>query len=453
MSSVNRNTPPRTHMGALAAQIGPLAQLERSVLSCLLWEDEFYESGEIIGARIASLVKQVPAELVADVAVRAKREMRLRHVPLLLTRELMRSPEGRKLAGGLFAQVILRADDLTEFLAIYWKDKKDEPLAKQVKKHLGEAFRRFDEYHLAKYNGGQKVVKLRDVLRITRPKPANADQAELWRRLVKGELATPDTWEVNLSAGEDKRATFARLMGEEKLGTLAFLRNLRNMHQAGVEKSTVAAYAGRARVDRILPFQFIAAFRAVPDWQDVIEPMMLRCLEGQRQLSGKTVLVIDTSGSMTARLSRKSELSRKDVAAALAILVREVCEQAVVYCTAGNDGTCQHATMQIPPRRGFALSSYITGDKVAQIGGGGIFLVQCMEAIRKQQKDADRVIVLTDEQDCDTKLKPESADAFGRRNYLINVASARNGVGYGKWVHIDGWSDRVLDYIVRAEEQ
>ena len=86
---------------------------------------------------------------------------------------------------------------------------------------------------------------------------------------------------------------------------------------------------------------------------------------------------------MHARLSARSELSRKDVAAALAILVREICEEPVVYCTASNDSTRVHATMAIPPRRGFSLSDYITGQEVSsRIGGGGIFLVQCMEYIR-----------------------------------------------------------------------
>ena len=143
-------------------------------MSCLLWESEFYEDGQTIGQRIAELVKPVPAEDVARVAVQAKEDMQLRHVPLLLARELMRTKEGRAQAKGLFPRVILRPDDITEFLAIYWKDNKDEPLAKQVKKRLGDSFRKFDEYQLAKYNGGQKAVKLRDALRITRPKPANA---------------------------------------------------------------------------------------------------------------------------------------------------------------------------------------------------------------------------------------------------------------------------------------
>ena len=112
----------------------------------------------------------------------------------------------------MFLRVILRPDDITEFLAIYWKDNPDEPLAKQVKRWLGESFRKFDEYRLAKYNGGQKAVKLRDVMRITRPKPANEAQAELWRKLIKGELATPDTWEVELSKGGDKKEAWTRLL-------------------------------------------------------------------------------------------------------------------------------------------------------------------------------------------------------------------------------------------------
>ena len=34
---------------------------------------------------------------------------------------------------------------------------------------------------------------------------------------------------------------------------------------------------------------------------------------------------------------------------------------------------------------------------------------------------------------------------------MINVASYKNGVGYGKWTHIDGWSDAVIEYIRALE--
>jgi hypothetical protein len=36
---------------------------------------------------------------------------------------------------------------------------------------------------------------------------------------------------------------------------------------------------------------------------------------------------------------------------------------------------------------------------------------------------------------------------------MINVASYRCGVGYGKWTHIDGWSEAVVDYIREYERE
>ena len=51
---------PRTHEGALATpNPSALAQLKRSVMACMLWEDSFYEDGKAIAERIAELLKQV----------------------------------------------------------------------------------------------------------------------------------------------------------------------------------------------------------------------------------------------------------------------------------------------------------------------------------------------------------------------------------------------------------
>jgi 60 kDa SS-A/Ro ribonucleoprotein len=40
----------------------------------------------------------------------------------------------------------------------------------------------------------------------------------------------------------------------------------------------------------------------------------------------------------------------------------------------------------------------------------------------------------------------------GAKGYMINVASAKNGVGYGKWTHIDGFSENVIRWIVEHEQ-
>ena len=51
----------RTHEGGPAKTITPELQLRRSVLACLLWEDQFYEDGVEIAGRIAELVPKVEA--------------------------------------------------------------------------------------------------------------------------------------------------------------------------------------------------------------------------------------------------------------------------------------------------------------------------------------------------------------------------------------------------------
>jgi hypothetical protein len=222
------------------------------------------------------------------------------------------------------------------------------------------------------------------------------------------------------------------------------------MREAGVEESLVLGAVREMNTARVLPFRFLAAARYAPQLEEALEEAMLKCLTSQAKLAGKTVLVIDVSGSMGGRLAQNSELNRIDTAAGLAILAREVCENAAVYATAGNDSTRVHATEQVPSRNGFALADAIR-QMAGRLGGGGIFLVQAMNSIAKRETKADRVIVFTDEQDCDLKLNPAQANAFGKHNYLVNVASFKNGIGYGKWTHIDGWSESVIEYIRALE--
>ena len=96
----------RTHEGAPARAISPELQLRRSVLACMLWEDQFYESGVEIAQRIAELVPQVEAGHVAALAVEARERMKLRHVPVLLVREMARHATHRGLVAETLARVI-----------------------------------------------------------------------------------------------------------------------------------------------------------------------------------------------------------------------------------------------------------------------------------------------------------------------------------------------------------
>jgi len=117
------NTAPariHTHEGGTAKHINPELQLRRSVMSCLLWESEFYESGEDITQRIAATIAKVDPEKVAAIAVQAREKMKLRHVPLFVVREMARLKTHRHLVADTLAKVIQRADELAEFVALYW---------------------------------------------------------------------------------------------------------------------------------------------------------------------------------------------------------------------------------------------------------------------------------------------------------------------------------------------
>ena len=60
----------------------------------------------------------------------------------------------------------------------------------------------------------------------------------------------------------------------------------------------------------------------------------------------------------------------------------------------------------------------------------------------------DRIIVITDEQSATRVGDPRCSKA-----YMINVAPHRNGIGYGAWAHIDGFSESVLRFIREVERE
>jgi len=436
MARLNVKAPSsRTHEGAKAKTISAEGQLRRSLMSCLLWEKEFYEDGKDVAARIADLVPRVEPRRAAEMAEEARNRMLLRHAPLLVAREMARHPEHKALVSGVLRNIIQRPDELTEFLAIYWKDGR-QPLSAQVKKGLAAAFGKFDEYQLAKYNR-KGAVTLRDVLFLSHARAETPEQDALWKRLIAGELAAPDTWEVSLSAksGLSRKEKWERLLRENRLGALALLRNLRNLHEEQVDAALVEDALAKIRVHKILPFRFVAAARHVPQWEAWIESAMMKSLEGRATLPGRTAVLVDVSGSMDARLSARSDMKRVDAGCGLAILACEIFQDVVFF-------SFSDQLMPVPKRRGFALRDAILASQPMQ----GTYLGKAVRDVYLMERGLSRLIVITDEQSHDPVPDP------GSRGYLINIGSSQNGVGYGPWIHIDGWSEAVLDYIVKMED-
>lgn len=426
-----------TREGARATRFTPEMELKRALMNCLLWEDQFYEDGVAIADRIRALVPKVAPAKVAQLAIEAREVMKLRHAPLLVIREMARSEKHRALVAETLDRVIQRPDEMTELLAIYWADalgpmqqRKRQPVSAQVKKGLARALTKFDAYQLAKWDR-DGAVRIRDVLFLVHAKPKDAEQAKVWKQLVDGELASPDTWEVSLSAGKSKRETFERLIAERKLGGLALLRNLRLMQTAQVPRETIAGAIEAMRTDRILPYRFITAARYAPDFEPELEAAMLKSVKDHVRLPGRTRLLIDVSGSMFATLSAQSEMTRAEAACGLAILAREICDEVEIF-------TFSNEVVKVPPRRGFALRDAI----ISSQPHGGTYLGK---AVTEIDRKGDRLIVFTDEQSHDQVPEPRA------RGTMVNVASYQHGVGHGAWTRVNGFSEAVVAWIAASE--
>ncbi len=422
-------------------------------MACLLWEQNFYESGVDVGQRIVDLVGQVNEPDVTILAYEARVDHGIRHAPLLVAAAMVKRGYKANIRD-LLSRICLRADDPGEFLAILraLNGGTLKTVPRQVKLGLGDAMQRFNRYQLGKYmNRGD--YKPLDVLRLCHPKPKDAEQANCWGYLAKGELEAPQTWEVRFASLTDdgekgkalqKRDIWNSMLEKRELGALALVRNIRNMLEVKVEPDQITD-ALDDLVDRqlrqVMPWQWVSAAIENPTMEAQIDHAMLRAInmESADKLPGKTMLLVDVSGSMTwGKVSAKSQRDRCDAACGLAIHLREACEQIEVM--AFSTGHCP-----IPARRGMALRDAITQ---CSVYGGGTDLGRAVAACDGVPA-WDRLIVLTDEQSHDRVDQPNAA-----RGYMVNLGTYENGVGYrGRWRHVNGFSAATVDWILASERE
>jgi hypothetical protein len=143
---------------------------------------------------------------------------------------------------------------------------------------------------------------------------------------------------------------------------------------------------------------------------------------------------------MNAALSKKSETTRMDAAAGLAILLREKAEE---FSLATFSDWC----VELPLRRGFALRDAMEKSQAH----ASTYLKRALTHLSTQPdwKKLERLIVITDEQPYDGILP-----AWTTKAYVVNVAPYKHGLSYGNgWTHIDGWSERIVDYIAAVEAE
>src|SRR5437868_13623118 len=168
----------------------------------LCYQEKWFDSES--ASRIAELVPKFDPEQVATLAIEASQESKGNHAPMFLLREMARHKAHRRVVPETLERIIQRPTDLCEFVALYWQDGR-VPLSSQVKRGLAAAFPKFDERQLSSYEDAGPI-KLRDVLFLCHARPRDDQQAGVWKKLIWGRLAVPDTREIAISSDAAENA-------------------------------------------------------------------------------------------------------------------------------------------------------------------------------------------------------------------------------------------------------
>lgn len=365
-----KSEPSRTlnYEGAEAFKLTPKLELYERVLTCLM-EPKFYDpDGNDTVNAIRSLVEkmeEIDPEFVLKLAAYARNEMYLRSVPIFLLVLACKYPKMKSFIRKYTPHILRRADELTEVVALYIKENQTignkattGMLSNPLKRGIADSFHNFSEYQFAKYNRPGEV-KLKDVLRITHPKPSMPGESELFKRILDDNLAIPETWETYISVHGSNKENWDHII--PKMPIMATLRNLRNFVKVGANLDPVVEKLRNKEIierSKQFPFRFLSAYKSlqqivqpeefniwsirtprlkaitpknpadVPLLMDAVQDAMELSVANVPRLEGTTFLTADNSGSMSSLLSRKGSIQYREVADLLQSIAFKFCDKA-----------------------------------------------------------------------------------------------------------------------------
>ncbi|MEU9232721.1 TROVE domain-containing protein [Streptomyces subrutilus] len=434
----------RTHQGGPGHLRDPRSELFLLAVANFVTQRTAYESGEARDDRFAALVRRLAVEdpaWTAGLLGWLRGEANMRTASLVGAAEYVKARLDAAAADGpsnrrVVDSVLRRADEPGELLA-YWTATYGRSVPKPVKRGIADAVRRlYCGSSLLKYDTDSKSYRFGDVLNLVHasPDPDKSWQGELFRYALdrrhhpesaevpagdrtlaahrallalpvserRGVVTAPDGAERLARAGMTWEALAGWLQGPldaaaweaviPSMGAMALLRNLRNFDQAGVSDEVAAEVAARisdpdavAR-SRQFPFRYLAAYRHAPSlrWAYPLERALGHSLANVPALPGRTLVLVDRSGSMWSPLSDRSQLNRADAAAVFGAALALRAERADLV----QFGT---TSAVVPYTRGESVLKVL--ERFGNLGG-----TYTAQAVRQHYRGHDRVLVVTDEQ-------------------------------------------------------
>jgi hypothetical protein len=466
----------RTYEGGRGRERDARSELFLLAVANFVSQKTFYESGADRDDRFARLVRQLALEdpaWTAGLLGWLRGEGNLRTASLVGAAEYVKARLDAGATDGpanrqVVASVLRRPDEPGELLA-YWTATYGRSVPKPVKRGIADAVRRlYSGKSLLKYDTASKGYRFGDILNLVHatPDPDKPWQGELFRyaldRRHHPDAAVPPVADGVLTAHRElmalpvreRRAVVTSAGGAERLaaagitwealagwlqgpmdkaaweavipsmGAMALVRNLRNFDQAGVSDEVAARVAAKisdaAEVarSRQFPFRYLAAYRHAPSlrWSYPLEQALGHSLAQVPALRGRTLVLVDRSGSMWARLSDRSELNRADAAAIFgtALALRAADADLVEF---GTD------SREVAFRKGESVLKVL--ERFGDLGG-----TNTTEAVRRHYRGHDRVLIVTDEQYAPSHYgDPTEQVPAGVPVYTWNLAGYRVGHG------------------------
>lgn len=503
----------RNYEGGLTFTPDLESELYIRVLGCLWHEPRFYETvptednhgdedGRPIGEAEAAIIKlasTLDPEYVLKLATYARNEMHLRTVPqvLLVTvanrQDLAGHPKPYVARYG--PSIMARLDEVMEAVA-YQLKVFGKPIPNALRNAICARLQRITEYEAIKYRRANAEVSLVDVINLVHPKPTSEYCRSILQWVMTGEVCetvVPQiaSW-VKLSQCTEfddharKLASVARPTWElliSKFGNrkevweaaempyTATLSNLCNLIQAGVDINPALQLITDPEAiarSKQYPFRLANVYNQLKDasWKDrgninaynramlAIEQAMETSIANLPRLPGRTLVLVDTSGSMWERISHRSVTHYMDIAIALGAIAHSICEK----CKIVSFGTDYKF-----------VNLYTTDtvkDKIEKISKhidhGGTMAEKPIRHITNQCMEFDRIILLSDMQIFAADNMPKFVTRFQTYRRQINPdvrLVSVNLAGYNdlpvpqdQTMLLSGWSEQIFDLLAAWEK-
>jgi hypothetical protein len=482
----------------------------------MVGEDSFYEAAGDRDDRFRTLVHaatKADPDWVARFVPYLRGEMNMRSAAVVMAAEsalARRAGTDREAAvpvRQMVAGAMLRADEPAEFTA-YWKARTGKAtLPGGVQRGVADAVARlYTERAALKYDGSGAAWRMADVVALAKPVPAGPWQADLFDYLADRRWGRPEvrvtgrlpvlsayrramampaaerrawfladparlgeagmTWEQLSGLGPMDAAAWSAIV--PRMGLMALTRNLRNLDEAGVGDDVAGAVAARladpvqVRRSRQFPYRFLSAYRAAPSlrWGHALEQALAASTANIPALPGRTLVLVDTSGSMECQVSARSQVRHVDVGALFAVaLAARGCD---VDLAGFADGTFHHPLV----KGGSVLrQAQAFCKRVGEVGHG----TQTVAALKATYRGHDRVVLFSDMQAFRhpgggygrgarrgltvSEAVPAHVPMFGVNS--AGYAPAAIGTGTPHRYEIGGFSDRLftmVDLLARGRD-